>query len=115
MSRRDPAVPLRHMLDHARKTLELSRGRSRNEIESDEIRFLALARLLEILGEAAGRVPQEVRDRHPEIPWKAIIGLRNVLIHGYDSIDRDIFWRVLSTDVPALVPRLKSVVDKEGQ
>ena len=113
MSKRDASVPLRHMLDHARKALELSAGRSRTEIQGDELRYLALARLLEILGEAASRVPQEVRARHTEVPWKAVVGLRNVLIHGYDSIDDDIIWRVLSKDLPELVPALERVVAAE--
>lgn len=104
---------MRHMLDHARKAARLMAGKGRADVEADEILLLALTRLMEVFGEAASRVPTETRGRHPEIPWKAVVGLRNVLIHGYDSIDLDILWRVLSEDVPTLLPPLERAVEKE--
>ena len=113
MARRDPTVSLRQMFDYASKAGRLAQGKRREEIEQDEILLLALTRLLEILGEAASRVPADVRSRHAKIPWSSIVGLRNVLIHGYDHLDMDILWRVLSTDVPELIPRLQEMVKTE--
>lgn len=55
---------------------------------------LAVVRLLEIIGEAASRVPVEERARRPNVPWAAIVGLRNRLIHGYDDVDHDIVWAI---------------------
>ena len=68
MSRRDRTAALRHMLDHAREAVSLAQGRTREDLDKDRLLNLALVRLLEIIGEAAGRVPQEVCARHTEIP-----------------------------------------------
>jgi uncharacterized protein with HEPN domain len=78
------------MLDHAKEAVAMASGRTRRELDSDRQLNLPLVRLLEIIGEAAGHVPAEERIRHPDIPWPEIVGLRNRLIHGYDSVDFDI-------------------------
>lgn len=60
------------------------------------------------MGEAAGRVSKEERSRHPDIPWAQIVGLRNRLIHGYDSVDMDILWAITTKDLPTLIAALQS-------
>ncbi len=80
-------VRLRHMLDAARKVVHYAGGRSQADLEDDEMRLLAIIRLLEILGEAAKNVSAGVRADHGEIPWRAIAGARDRLIHGYFNID----------------------------
>jgi uncharacterized protein with HEPN domain len=90
MSRHEGDIRLRHMLDHAREVVAMASGRTRGELDTDRQLNLSLVRLLEIIGEAAGRVPAWQRLRYPDIPWPEIIGLRNRLIHGYDSVDFDI-------------------------
>jgi uncharacterized protein with HEPN domain len=72
---------------------------------------LAIVRLMEIVGEAASRIPYEERSRHPEIPWMQIVGLRNRLIHGYDAIDFEILWQILSHDIPKLVLSLERILN----
>lgn len=98
------------MLEHAKEILDLTRGKTRSELEADRVLGLALTRLLEIVGEAAGRVPVSERSRYPEIPWPEIVGLRNRLIHGYDSVDHDILWQIITQDVPDLVGKLEDVL-----
>ncbi len=110
MSRHETVVRLRHMLDAAHEAAELVRGRSRRELDSDRTLNLALVRLMEIVGEAAGRVPQEERERFPDILWPQIVGLRNRLIHGYDDIDLDILWEVVTQDLPPLIAKLENLV-----
>ncbi len=110
MSARSPLVSLRQMLDHAREAVGLVRGRTRRDLDDDRLLDLALARLLEILGEAAARVPQDERARHPEIPWTALVGLRNRLIHGYDVVDLDVVWSIATADLPPLVEALDKIV-----
>ena len=68
------------------------------DLDADRLLALALVRLLEIIGEAAARVPAEERARRPGVPWSSIVSLRNRLIHGYDDIDHDIVWKVVTTD-----------------
>jgi uncharacterized protein with HEPN domain len=91
------------MLGHAREALTLTQAKARTDLDSDRVLSLALVRLLEIVGEAAGRISEQERALHPEIPWLQIIGLRNRLIHGYDAVDYDILWKIITDDLPALV------------
>ncbi len=100
-------VRMRHMPDAAREAVELSRGKGPRAIARDRVLSLALVRLLEVVGEAAGRVPDGARQAHPEVPWSQIVGLRNRLIHGYDSVDLEILWRILSDDLPRLIEALE--------
>jgi len=114
MSRRDRLMALRHMLDHAREAVELAQGKTREDLDADRLLNLALVRLLEIVGEAAGRVAQEVRARHTEVPWPQIVSLRNRLIHGYDSVDFDILWQIVTADLPPLITALEVIIASEG-
>jgi uncharacterized protein with HEPN domain len=72
-------------------------------------------RLLEIIGEAAGRVPAEEQARRPGVPWPSIVGLRNRLIHGYDTIDDDIVWEIVTTDLPSLTSELSRIDQSQGE
>jgi uncharacterized protein with HEPN domain len=110
MTRHDDTARLQHMLDHARKAVRLASRRARADLDADEIFGLAMTRLLEILGEAAVRVSQATRDRHPQIPWPSMAGMRNRLIHGYDVVDYDILWRVLQEDLPVLIRELERIL-----
>jgi uncharacterized protein with HEPN domain len=110
MSRRDPNIRLRHMLAHASEAVTLVAGHSRADLEHDRTLQLALVRLLEIVGEAAAHVPSQVTTQYPEIPWAQIVGLRNRLIHGYDTVDLDIVWSILTDDLPPLVAQLRRLL-----
>ncbi len=103
-------VRMRHMLDAAREAVALSRGKGPRTLAKDRVRSLALVRLLEVLGEAAGRVSEACREEHPEVPWSQIVGLRNRLIHGYDSVDLEVLWRILRDDLPPLIEALEDAV-----
>ena len=100
---------MRHMLDYAVEAHALAEAHSRGELESNRLLNLSLARLLEIIGEAATRVPQSERDKHPDIEWGDIIGMRNRLIHGYDLLDQDAIWDAATDDLPRLIAALKKV------
>jgi uncharacterized protein with HEPN domain len=90
MSKRNPDLALRQILDHAKEAVEISRDKSRQDLDHDRLLNLSLTRLVQIIGEAANRVPGEVRTQYPELPWLQMIAARNRLIHGYDSVDFDI-------------------------
>ena len=113
MPQHDDTIGLRHMLDHAREAVQLVRARSRADLDSDRLFNLAMTRLLEIIGEAGGRVTQATRDRHPQVPWSQIVGLRNRLIHGYDEVDFDILWAIVQTDLPPLVAHLEAILGED--
>jgi uncharacterized protein with HEPN domain len=98
------------MVDHAREAMVLAQGRTRVDLDSDRLLELALVRLLEIVGEAADRVPQGVRDMYPDIPWPQMVALRNRLIHGYDAVDLDVLWQIIVQDLPPLVAALEGIL-----
>ena len=112
MTRHDPLVRVRHMLDHAREAVAMVRARSRADLDADRQLNLALVRLVEVVGEAAARVPEDFRDRHPELPWREAAGMRNRLIHGYDAVDFDILWSLITQDLPPLIAQLEAIVEE---
>ncbi len=113
MSKRDPTAALRHMFDHAKEAVQLAEGKTSADLDTDRLLNLALVRLLEIVGEAAGRVPEAVSALHPEIPWPQIVSLRNRLIHGYDSVDFNILWQIITGDLPPLIAALEAIISSE--
>jgi uncharacterized protein with HEPN domain len=115
MPRHDADVRLRHMLDAAREAAQMAQGRTRADLDADRPLNLSLVRLLEIVGEAASRVPADERAKCAGIPWAQIVGLRNRLIHGYDNVDFDILWQIATQDLPPLVAELEKVLSSGAQ
>jgi uncharacterized protein with HEPN domain len=109
MSRHESLVRLRHN-DHAREAVTMAAGKSRDDLDNDRNLNLALVRLLEIVGEAASRTPADECSQYPQVPWGEIVGLRNRLIHGYDSVDFDILWQIINHDLPPLIAALEQIV-----
>jgi len=70
------------------------------------LNYDATLRNLELIGEAATHIPEDVRSANPQIPWRLVIATRNRLIHGYLGIDNDTLWSIVASDVPALIPAL---------
>lgn len=110
MSWRDPEIPLRQILSHAIEAVQIVDGRTRADLDRDRMLNLALSRLLEIIGEAANRVPDEIQAKYPDLPWLQMIGARNRLIHGYDSVDFDILWNIVAKDLPELIVKLEAIL-----
>ena len=114
MSRHDPVICLRDMLEHAREAVTLSRGKTRAELTKDRVLQLALVQLVEIVGEAAARIPKKEQAKFPGIPWAGVIGMRNRLIHGYDVLDLKILWDTLKDDLPRLIGELKKIIPPQA-
>jgi uncharacterized protein with HEPN domain len=104
------AAYLWDMLDAARTVEQLTAGLNFVAYEEDRRTQLAIERALEIIGEAAGRISDSLRKAHPEIPWRQIIGQRNVLIHEYGEIRQDRLWKVAKENIPQLIEMLKPLV-----
>ena len=103
-------VYIGHKIDTARKASDLARGRSRKEFDSDEALGLALAHLLQVIGEAARRVSEDFRHRHPGVPWRAIVGMRHRIVHDYMAVDFDVVWDVVTNDLSVLIDELSRLM-----
>ncbi len=108
---KDDLVYVGHMLDTARRVLRLIAGQSRETFERDETLSLAITHLLQTIGEAARRVSPEFATAHPEIPWRAIVGMRHRVVHDYMFVDLEVVWDVANRDMAGLVKGLEKLVD----
>lgn len=108
---RDPKERIRDILQ-AIAAIERYRDRGRAVFEQDEMLQVWFLRHLQVIGEAARALPEEVRQMAPDIPWPKIIGMRNVLVHGYFQIDTDIVWNAVQHDVPRLRAAVEALLKK---
>jgi uncharacterized protein with HEPN domain len=69
---------------------------------------------LEVIGEAARFISEDIRQRHPEVPWPQMIALRNRLIHGYFVVDYEIVWDIVTNELPALRKHLEEILEESG-
>lgn len=101
---------LEHMLAAARSASRFVRGRTRADLESDEMLRRALVNALQEIGEAASRVSEAGRERLPGLPWRDVVAMRNVLVHVYWGVDLDVLWRTAVEDAPALIALVEPAV-----
>lgn len=99
----EDAVRIQHMVDAVTTALRFVDGRSRSDLDEDEMRVLALTKLVEIVGEAAKQVTPETRQALPDVPWSAAARMRDRLVHHYFDIDLDVLWSTVETDLPGLL------------
>ena len=92
------------MIRCADKVLAYTEGLDQQGFIDSALNYDATLRNLELIGEAATRIPEQVRKEHAGVPWRMIIATRNRLIHGYLGIDNDTLWSIIRTDIPALIP-----------
>jgi uncharacterized protein with HEPN domain len=97
------------MIEASQHAIAFMSEKTRADLDRDRMLSFAVVRAIEILGEAASRISPETRAAHPDIPWPAIIGMRNRLIHAYFEVDTDVLWVAVSEEVPALLARLTAV------
>jgi uncharacterized protein with HEPN domain len=88
-------------------------GRQRTDLDEDRMLLFASVRAIEVLGEAASRMSEEMWAIHTSIPWRAIIGMRNRLIHAYFEINTEIVWQTVTQEIPALLPQLRALATDE--
>lgn len=106
---RDNALLL-DILIAARKIQQFSQGLTREAFAADERDQFAIMHAIQIIGEASRCISDEFKQQHPEIPWRRIIGMRHHLVHEYFDIDIEQVWRVVETDIPALLPLIEPLV-----
>ncbi len=104
------AALLLDMLEHARRALEYTSGRTYNEYIATPMLRDAVERVIQITGEAASKISRRFREAHPEIPWRPIIAQRHILVHEYGEIHHDKIWRVATLHIPALIRSVEQLI-----
>lgn len=110
MSSRSPKLYIDDVLQASHDILDFTKGLSKAEdLGNDRRTYLAVVRSLEIIGEAARQMPRGFKSEHPEIPWREVASLRNIIAHEYFGLDNEIIWDVIQTQVPDLIKRFQSL------
>lgn len=105
-------IRLQHMIEAAETAIEFISNRQRLDLDHDRMLLFALVRAIEIIGEAASKISEETKTAYAEIPWKAIIGMRNRLIHAYFDIDTQIVWETVKREIPALLLKMRALLQQ---
>ena len=106
----DDRIRMRHMLDAAADAQAFSRGRARDDLDTDRMFLRAIMHCVQEIGEAAARVSPAGRTLAPFVPWQQIVGMRHRLVHSYFDINRDLVWEVLERDLAPLIVALRGAV-----
>jgi uncharacterized protein with HEPN domain len=111
MTRRDYAEYLQDILTAIDEVSEFTIGLTFDQFEADRKTVNAVIRSIEVVGEAARKIPEDLRVRFPEVPWKRMTGMRDKLIHEYFGVDLEIVWKTALEELPPLKPALVRVKD----
>ncbi|MBS1232748.1 MAG: hypothetical protein H6R42_402 [Nitrospirae bacterium] len=103
---------LHDILENIADIREFTAGLTRESFSTDKKTVKAVVRSLEVIGEAANKLPEHVRDRYPDISWQEIIDMRNRLIHEYFGVDLDIVWQTIEEDLEPLEKAVKKIIEE---
>jgi uncharacterized protein with HEPN domain len=107
---RPPAEFLADIVAYASDAIAFVAGHSRESFEADKKATYAVEGCLAVIGEAGKRLPPEVRQRRPDLPWRGMAGMRDRLVHGYFSLGLEYIWRTVNEDLPVLIPAVRQLL-----
>ena len=110
--KKDVFIFLEHIIENILDIEEFSTGLTKEELKNDKLKQNAIVRSLEIIGEAVKNVPNTFRNKHSQIEWSKISGLRDKLIHHYFGVDFNTIWDVIKVDLPELKKKVKLILKK---
>jgi uncharacterized protein with HEPN domain len=102
---------LKDLLDSMDQVMAYLEGMTFDEFEKDKMRIDAVLRNIQIIGEAARNISEEIKENYPDIPWRRMIGLRNIVVHAYFGVDLEMIWRISTVNIPQTQPQLEKVVE----
>ncbi len=104
---------LLRMRDAAQHAKDFVKGRDRADLDTDHFFQLALAKAVDLIGESASHISNELRSQQSDISWKKIIGMRHVLVHNYWRVEMDVVWDTVKNDIPPLIKQLQQLIASE--
>jgi uncharacterized protein with HEPN domain len=113
LPRRD-SVFIAQMVEAAEAACEFSEGHTAGSFAGDRLASYAVVRAIQLIGQAARGVSEELQTDHPEIPWREMIGMRNVVVHDYADVDLTLVWKTVREDLPGLIGSLQAILAEGG-
>ena len=113
MSERDSRVYCADILDSGAAILEFVKDLAFEEFCNDRKTYSAVIREFEIIGEAVGKLPEELKGRRPEVEWQDIKDFRNLLTHEYFGVDLEIVWKIIEDDLPGLMDAVREIMQAD--
>src|SRR3989344_9125594 len=110
--KRDLGLFIDDILESIKNIKEFTKGLNKEKFLKNKLKQSAVIRQIEIIGEAVKNIPSSFRDKHPEIQWNKIAGMRDVIIHGYFSIDLDAVWNAIESDLPKLKNQIEKIKEE---
>lgn len=108
--KRDHKLFIKDIISAMKSIEEFVKGLSLDEVREDDKTSSAVIRKFEIIGEATRHVPDNLKERYPNIPWKRMAGMRDRLIHAYFGVDYRLVWEAIKIDIPEIKPRLQEIL-----
>ncbi len=113
MSKRDITLFLEDIVEAIERISEYTGDYSQEEFQNDQKTIDAVVRNIEIIGEAVSNIPDELRNKHPQIPWKKIVGARNIVIHKYFGVDTNTLWIIITKQLPEFKSQISMIIDEK--
>ncbi len=114
MSKRDITLFLEDIVEAIERISEYTRDYSQEEFQNDQKTIDAVVRNIEIIGEAVSNIPDDLRNKNPQIPWKKIVGVRNIVIHKYFGVDTNTLWIIITKQLPEFKSQISMIIDEKN-